>query len=271
MNQNLYFRVDPRLVHATIMNIWVPSVGAKTLLISDDEVANDARTKKIQELSTVGLVKLVFATAESTREALRQFSASDPVIVLFTSLSGVEKAVEHGVKIERLNIGHVPRKDDGTLVHPSVYLGMAQHAAIERLRSLRIDVFVQPLPSDKRICVARRPVSSISSSAKSKALTSEKSLRVVNERGLHLRAAHVFAHLATKLSSTVMVVQSNGEINAKSLLGLTTLGATCGTILKIKVTGPESSEDLLQIEELFLSGFDEGVAWIDPETSGAET
>ena len=60
MNPNRHFRVDPRLVHATIMNVWVPSVGAKALLISDDEIEKNTRLRKIQELSAVGLVEVVF-------------------------------------------------------------------------------------------------------------------------------------------------------------------------------------------------------------------
>jgi phosphotransferase system HPr (HPr) family protein len=67
-----------------------------------------------------------------------------------------------------------------------------------------------------------------------------------------------------------MVIRKNAEINAKSLLGLTTLGATCGAMLKVRVSGPNSEEDLSQIEKLFESGFDEGVAWIDPENKGVD-
>jgi phosphocarrier protein HPr len=250
------------------MNIWVPSVDAKALLISDDEVALNTRLRKIQELSAVGLVDVLFATSAETKSALGSFSTNVSVIVLFTSLEGVEKAVKAGVDIEQLNIGHVPKDKSGSLVHPSVYLGPAQHAAIERLRSLRIDVFIQPLPSDKRICVARRPVSSISTLSQLKTVVVQKSLRVVNERGLHLRAAHGFAHLASTMGSAIFVLHGNGEVNAKSLLGLTTLGASCGAMLKVRAEGPNSADDLMKIEELFASGFDEGVAWVDPENEG---
>ena len=91
MNQNFYFRVDPRLVHATIMNIWVPSVGAKALLICDDEVTVDRRLRKIQELSAVGLVKVAFSTAAEIVQSLSKFHADDSLIVLFTSLGKTTK------------------------------------------------------------------------------------------------------------------------------------------------------------------------------------
>lgn len=266
MNQNRHFRVDPRLVHATIMNVWVPTVGAKALLISDDKIAQDSRLRKIQELSAIGLVEVAFSCNADTKTVLNEFSSNASVIVLFTSLLGVEKAVKEGLQIDRLNIGHIPKDENGELVHPSVYLGPDEHASIERLRSQKIDVFVQPLPSDKRICVARRPVSVVANIAQMRAaMTAQRSLRVVNERGLHLRAAHVFAHLAGRLSGMVTVLHNNGEVNAKSLLGLTTLGATCGTLLKVRVEGVNAEADLDQIEKLFESGFDEDIVWIDSD------
>jgi phosphocarrier protein len=83
-------------------------------------------------------------------------------------------------------------------------------------------------------------------------------LRVVNERGLHLRAAHALAHLAANLQENVQVAHGPDFVNAKSLLGLTTLGATCGTVLDVVVTGPDPAGAMDKLRALFASGFDEG-------------
>jgi phosphotransferase system HPr (HPr) family protein len=47
-------------------------------------------------------------------------------------------------------------------------------------------------------------------------------------------------------------------VNAKSLLGITTLGASRGTQLVVEVEGPERQAFLEKVEALFASGFDEG-------------
>ena len=265
MNNNFIFRVDPRLVHATIMNVWVPSVGAKDIVICDDEIVSNPRLRKIQELSSVGLVEVTFCSTSSAKATLEEFPSNSSVIVLFKSLHGVERAVEAGLSIEHLNIGHIPQGEASREVHPSVHLGNAEYDLITKLKSKRIDTFVQPLPSDKRICIARRALSTITNIPVSQSSTVIKKLRVVNERGLHLRAAHIFAHLAGRLSCKVSILHPNGEVNAKSLLGLTTLGAICGTFLKVRVEGPLAESEMEEIEALFASGFDEGVSWIDTE------
>ena len=265
MNKNFIFRVDPRLVHATIMNVWVPSVGAKDVVICDDEIVQNQRLRKIQELSSVGLVQVSFCSASTVVRTLEAFPSNASVIVLFRSLLGVDRAVEEGLVIEHLNIGHIPQGSDSNEIHPSVHLGSAEYQLIGKLKSKKIDVFVQPLPSDKRFCIARRALSAVTNIAVSQSSTVIKKLRVVNEKGLHLRAAHIFAHLAGRLSCRVTILHSNGEVNAKSLLGLTTLGAICGTFLKVRVEGPLAESEMKEIEELFASGFDEGVSWIDTE------
>lgn len=265
MNNNFIFRVDPRLVHATLMNVWVPSVGAKDIVICDDEIVENQRLRKIQELSSVGLVKVSFGSSASIKDLLQEYPSNASVIVLFRSLLGVEKAVEAGLNIEHLNIGHVPQRPETREVHPSVHLAPTDYELISQLKSKRIDVFVQPLPSDKRVCIARRALSTITSIPRTQSSTVTKKLRVVNERGLHLRAAHVFAHLAGRLSCKITILHPNGEVNAKSLLGLTTLGAVCGTFLKVRVEGPLAESEMHEIETLFAAGFNEGVSWIDTE------
>jgi phosphocarrier protein len=90
--------------------------------------------------------------------------------------------------------------------------------------------------------------------------TIKATLEVVNERGLHLRAAHVLAQLASKLEADVSVGKGTNLVNAKSLLGLTTLGATCGTKLDVVVTGAGARGAMEAIRDLFATGFYEGAS-----------
>ena len=83
-------------------------------------------------------------------------------------------------------------------------------------------------------------------------------LEVVNERGLHLRAAHVLAQLVSGMEAEVRVGRAKELVNAKSLLGLTTLGAVQGTMLDVEVEGPKARASMDRIKALFASGFEEG-------------
>jgi phosphotransferase system HPr-like phosphotransfer protein len=52
-------------------------------------------------------------------------------------------------------------------------------------------------------------------------------------------------------------------VNAKSLLGLTTLGAGCGMLVDVIVSGRNTTRAMNLIRDLFSRGFDEGVFYED--------
>jgi phosphocarrier protein len=63
---------------------------------------------------------------------------------------------------------------------------------------------------------------------------------VVNELGLHLRAAGVFVREAEKYKSRIQVKVSGLEANAKSVLSVMSLAAGKGSILEISAEGPDA-------------------------------
>jgi phosphotransferase system HPr (HPr) family protein len=253
-----YFRVDPRLVHATTMNVWVPTTGAKSLLVVDSEVAEDHRRRVILELSAMGAVDVRFSDETNANFVLSE--SPNPALVLFSTLESVERAVDAGLEVDRLNIGHLPEAPGRMPVHPAVHIGPRDLEVVHRLEGRGIEVFVQPLPTDKaQPAIRQRPSMAPPSAKPTKALAT---VRVVNAKGLHLRAAHLLAHLAGTLPCEVHIGLQRGDpVNAKSLLGLTTLGAGCGTLLEVSVEGFDSQQSMDQIKTLFASGFEEGVDW----------
>lgn len=261
-----HFRVDPRLVHATVMSVWVPTTGARIILIVDGQVARDPKRRAILEASAMGGADVRFANEAAAAELLGRCPTTDVVLVLFSDLEAAERALHAGVSMQRLVIGHLPQGPGRTPLHPSVHIGPEDHVIIQRLELAGVDVLVQALPSDKAQRPRTRTPSMISTPPPStpptpaQAFSTERrSLRVVNQRGLHLRAAHALAQLATNLECEVTLGLDGEIVNGKSLLGIATLGATCGTWIEVETSGVGAGPAMGQIERLFESGFGEGV------------
>ena len=87
----------------------------------------------------------------------------------------------------------------------------------------------------------------------------ERELEIVNEKGLHLRAASELVKLTSSL--TCQVSLSNGliEVDGKSILGVAALGAPRGSSIVVKTRGDEEEEAMGKIDELFRRGFYEDV------------
>ncbi|MGH7885340.1 MAG: HPr family phosphocarrier protein [Thermodesulfobacteriota bacterium] len=82
---------------------------------------------------------------------------------------------------------------------------------------------------------------------------------IKNKLGLHARAAAVFVRLTSKYESTITVKKGDFEIDGKSILGVLSLAAVCGTEIVIELSGSDSQMALAAITELIDSGFGEGV------------
>ena len=88
----------------------------------------------------------------------------------------------------------------------------------------------------------------------------QRTLRIVNELGMHMRAANVFANLATRFQSSVQVSKSGIDVNGKSVMGLMMLAATCGSEIVVQVHGRDEIQALAELTDLVQSGFGEGVS-----------
>jgi phosphoenolpyruvate-protein phosphotransferase/dihydroxyacetone kinase phosphotransfer subunit len=90
----------------------------------------------------------------------------------------------------------------------------------------------------------------------------EVRLPVVNEIGLHARPAALVVELASRFDADLRLRKAgrSGEVSARSLTGLMTLGARLGDELVAAASGPQAAEALTALETLAREGFGEGVA-----------
>ncbi len=87
----------------------------------------------------------------------------------------------------------------------------------------------------------------------------ESNLKIVNQLGLHARAAAQLVKLSSKFLSSIKIqrTDSNIEADAKSILSILTLAASRGTIINITINGSDEEQALDEIEQLINAGFGE--------------
>jgi phosphocarrier protein len=82
-----------------------------------------------------------------------------------------------------------------------------------------------------------------------------KDIVVQNEVGLHARPATFFIQRANEFKSSIWVVKDERKVNAKSLLGVLSLGITRGTEVSLVADGNDEEEALASLIELISSDF----------------
>ena len=91
-------------------------------------------------------------------------------------------------------------------------------------------------------------------------MTAERRITVtiVNERGLHARAAAKFVKLADQFQAAIEVVRNGTQVDGRSIMGLMMLAAGPGTELEISADGADADSALAALADLVGRGFDEG-------------
>ncbi len=86
-----------------------------------------------------------------------------------------------------------------------------------------------------------------------------KELQIINQLGLHARAAAKFVKTAARFSSEVIVQYKNHQANGKSIMGVMMLGISQGEHLALSITGTDCQEALDALAQLIADKFGEAI------------
>ena len=84
-----------------------------------------------------------------------------------------------------------------------------------------------------------------------------KNVTITNQVGLHARPATFFIQKANEFKCSIWVEKDDRKVNAKSLLGVLSLGIVCGTSINIIADGTDETEAVETLAELVNSKFAE--------------
>lgn len=82
-----------------------------------------------------------------------------------------------------------------------------------------------------------------------------KDVTVQNQVGLHARPATFFIQKANEFKASIWVEKEDRRVNAKSLLGVLSLGIVGNTTIKIIADGSDENEAVEGLVKLIESGF----------------
>lgn len=84
-----------------------------------------------------------------------------------------------------------------------------------------------------------------------------KQITIINKLGLHARAASKLVGVASRFESSITLQREGQSADAKSIMSVLMLAASKGSVLNIRVNGPDSEDALQQLETLINNRFDE--------------
>jgi phosphocarrier protein len=85
-----------------------------------------------------------------------------------------------------------------------------------------------------------------------------RDVTIQNNVGLHARPATFFIQKANSYKASIWVEKDDRRVNAKSLLGVLSLGIVKGMTVTLIADGTDEAEALEGLAELIATGFEDG-------------
>jgi phosphocarrier protein len=95
-----------------------------------------------------------------------------------------------------------------------------------------------------------------------------RTVTVVNELGMHARAAAKFVHLAARFQSQIRVAHDTREMDGKSIMGILLLAVARGSAMTISAEGADEQAAVEALAALVESGFGEEAPAPEAERGG---
>jgi phosphocarrier protein len=83
----------------------------------------------------------------------------------------------------------------------------------------------------------------------------EKTLRILNEEGMHARPAGAFVKVASEFKSAIEIKANGMSKNGKSIMGLMSLGLVKDSEITLTATGEDAEAALIKLELLVQNKF----------------
>ena len=88
-------------------------------------------------------------------------------------------------------------------------------------------------------------------------MTTSRSLRIVNEKGLHARASARFVEVVEAYDASAEVEKDGMSVTGDSIMGLLMLAASKGTTIEVTTSGAQAAELADALETLVQNRFGE--------------
>lgn len=145
-------RVDHRLLHGQVAVSWFNTTGANTILIANDDVANDESRKTIMRIAKPSNAKLVMKDLDYCIEAINKgLTDKYEMLVVVESISDAYTLIKRTEVFKSLNLGGTRPTSETKSISKTINVTEEEVDLLNELVEGGIEVEIRQLPTDKKI------------------------------------------------------------------------------------------------------------------------
>lgn len=147
---DIFIRVDNRLVHGQILEGWIPFIKASRIVVVNDEVAGDIYRETVIRMAIPSDIEvLVYGVDEFAGEFSHVRNNRKRTIILLGDVDDLLRAYRAGFHFDYVNIGNIHCDNGMVSCSPSISLSKDDIQRIMHLVSEGVKVELRCMPRDK--------------------------------------------------------------------------------------------------------------------------
>ena len=145
-------RIDGRLIHGQVANLWATKLNVGRFMIIDDEIAQSDIDKQALKLATPAGIKLSVLPIEKAATNIKNGKYdSQRVMIIAKRPDRFVELVNQGVQIDNLNVGNMSQTNETRSITNSINVLDEDVENFEKLQSAGVTITSQMVPNDKAV------------------------------------------------------------------------------------------------------------------------
>jgi mannose/fructose/N-acetylgalactosamine-specific phosphotransferase system component IIB len=142
-------RVDNRLVHGQVLEVWAPRLLAEVIVAIDRGLAQDGFQRRLVEgLSRCG-VEVRVTSPEDAFALVHDLAERKRVLIVIADLQQALDASRGGLNFPSINLGNLHSRPGARPLTTSVYVTADDLVCLSAFRAAGVPVDARAVPSDK--------------------------------------------------------------------------------------------------------------------------
>lgn len=145
-------RVDGRLIHGQVANLWATKLNITRFLVIDDEVAQSDVDKQSLKLATPSGIRLSVLPIEKAAHNINNGKYdSQRLMVIARKPDRFLQLLEHGVKLDELNVGNMSQTEETQSLTKSINVTNTDIDVFKKLNDKGLKIVSQMVPNDEAV------------------------------------------------------------------------------------------------------------------------
>lgn len=143
-------RIDGRLIHGQVANLWGMKLGITRFMVIDDEVAQNDVEKQRLKLATPAGIRLSVLPVEKAATNIKNGKYdSQRLMIVARKPDRFLRLLDYGVDFGTLNVGNMSQSDDTRSITNSINVTDEDVRVFEELDAKGVDIVSQMVPNNK--------------------------------------------------------------------------------------------------------------------------